>query len=134
MQFLSDLEKRDATEVFGKDPKKHYRWCSAANKGLRERQGYTVTDDPKIKSGAPGGGKVWGAEGKQAKIANREMVLMEMPKELFELIQKVRREKQDAAQNQQYNDARRKANRVDPQMGGVLSDDDDFVKELRGAS
>jgi len=132
VKYFADIEKNDTTEVFNKDPDKVYRYNSESNIGLRRRQGYEITDDPNIVTSVPGGGVNWGAEGAQAKLANRDLVLMEMPKKRFEMRQQIKREKKDEAQQNTARLADNAANNVDPQMGGILSGDDPFVQDLRG--
>jgi hypothetical protein len=132
VKYFADIEKNDATEVFNKDPNKAYRFCSEAVIGLRRRQGYEVTDDPKITTAVPGGGVNWGSEGAQAKLANRDLVLMEMPKKRFDLRQQIKHEKKEEAQQNILRKTDESANNVNSQMGGILSSEDPFVQDLRG--
>jgi len=129
VKFFADIENNDATEVFNKDPDKSYRFCSESVIGLRRRQGYEVTDDPKIITSVPGGGVTWGSEGAQAKIANRDLVLMEMPMKRYEMRQQLKREKKDEAQQ---NSAQLADNEAAGDAPSVLPANDPFVQDLRG--
>lgn len=130
VQFLADLDKYDRTEVAGRDPKKHYRWCSAEKIGLRTRQGYTKCDDPNLQPAAPGGSVCWPAEGKQAGNSNKDLILMEMPLERFKMRQEYKAKMAAERDRIERADMARKASEGD--AASLFVPEGEFLKDLGG--
>lgn len=133
VQFLGDLERYDRTAVGGKDPNKHYRWCSVETLGLRHQQGYVKSTDAKLKPSAPGGELFWKPEGKQSGTDSKGLVLMEMPKERRELRQdykKAIRDERDAASLQELS--KKSLKDVADSHGSTFVPEGEFLKDLGG--
>lgn len=133
VQFLGDLERYDRTAVGGKDPEKHYRWCSAETIGLRTQQGYVKSTDSKLKPAAPGGELFWKPEGKQSGTDSKGLILMEMPMDRFHVRQKYKkalRDERDAVSLQELTKDSLKD--VDSEHGSTFVPEGEFLKDLGG--
>lgn len=122
---VMDLMHHDRTEVAGKDPNKVYRWVREDRIAERERQGYAKTDDSKLKSYHDG--NYWNPEGRDIRHTKGGSILMEIPKDRYELrckIKEERVEEQSQAMDMQLRSAL--------SQGGsqVLPDNDEFIQEL----
>jgi len=131
VKFMTDLESVDRTALVGADPNKHYRYCKTGNVGLRESQGYNLSDDTKIKVKNPSGSLTWGAEGKEAKLKGHDLVLMEMPNELYEQRQAVKAERRREL-NEGLDKRMGQSEDSDPEDVHMLKRNDSFRKEMQG--
>jgi hypothetical protein len=135
VRYLRDLQYSDPTEVIGKDPNKHYRFCEEINLPKRESQGYAKSDNQSLKFRNPDGSrrdKHWAAEGSQRNHAKSGLVLMEMPKERFLLRRKVKHE--DHIKQVEMMDVALRRELMQKQakeLAEVLPHDDKFMKKLR---
>jgi len=131
VRHFADLDSTDRTEVEGKEPDKHYRWCRVRDNGIRNRQGYVKSDNPNLKPCAPGGAVLWEAEGKQAGRDGEGMVLMEMPMELYEARQAYKAAKRIEATSEHDMSLDAEAMQgSNARHGSLLGKDDAFIKRL----
>lgn len=127
IQFMGDLRRFDKTEVQGKDPKKHFRFVSGHKIEQAKKQGYVRTDSKDVISYYEG--NVIPAEGTDARKANRELVLMEMPKSLYEKREALKEEKVDF--HSQSVESRMRSSMAEA-GASELPETDAFSRELYG--
>lgn len=125
IQHCRDLTHYDRSEILGRDPNFEYRWSRADRIGQREQQGYIKDDSDSVKTSHEG--KEWPPEGKDTRRANGGLVLMKIPKALYEKRAKIKEEKTAAASNAEETRFR---SGVVSDGGAVLADSDPFVQEL----
>jgi len=82
VQYLGDLEKKDATAVLGIDDKNFvYRFCLETKDAEWERRGCADFDTKDLKFLNPAGAKYWPAEDHQSGLANRGLKLKRIPRD-----------------------------------------------------
>jgi len=131
VKFLGDLEHTDVTIVHGKEDGFTYRYALEEKMGLRKSQGYVVEDRPDVSTNAPGGGKVWPAEGSDAKYGKRNLILMKIPTPLAETRRAVKAEKIKEASEAQTSQVDSDVANAGEGGGSVLSRNDSFVQGLK---
>jgi hypothetical protein len=133
VKFLTDLDKYDRSEIYGKDPNKHYYWGKEKDIGFHETQGYTKSDGKGLKIQAPGGTTFWAPEGVQSGKKGEGLILLEMPKERYKLREKYRDLRNKELTQDMDKQLKEKTVRgVNPEEGGVFTPEGDFLKDLGG--